>query len=117
MFRPLTERRIILTGIATTVFVLLASLVAIRGYAVYRISRDLASLKDDFHAHEVVRKSHDDALRAELDEIQRTLYSMPATPPPPVRRESAVEQWMLNRDKEIQTRLRALEQWRYRAEQ
>lgn len=117
MLRPLTERKIMVTGLVVTVLTLIVSFGAVRGYMIYKISADLAVMRDEFHADQQERKSHEEALRAELDIIERTLYAAPTTPPPPIRRESAVEQWMLNYKKENDARFRALEQWRYRTEQ
>ena len=86
-------------------------------YTLYRVRLEVDLLQLAVEAHVKERQVKDEAWRAEFDTIYRTLYAAPDTTPAAApRKPSAVEVWQVNRDKELRDRIRALEQWRQRAE-
>jgi hypothetical protein len=119
MFRPLTiiEKRLFYIGFVTVLIVALVTLASINRYRLFVVETDYRLLHDRVLSDETARESRWEALRVELDEIERTLYAAPDAPPPPVRRSSVVEQWMVNNDNELRKRIAALERRLYRLEQ
>lgn len=118
MFRSLTvpERRLVCVGAIVVAIVVIVTLASINRFRIFHAETDVRVLKDQFADYKAAQEAKERALRAELDEIARTIYASPDTPPPPIRRPSGVEQWSINRDKEIRERIQRLEAWRYRME-
>src|SRR5262245_27628105 len=93
----------------------LLAVAAVLGLRVFQNRREVALLRIEYQAHLKDRAEKDDAVRQELDTMYRTLYASPV-PSTEVRKPSAVEQWQVNRDKELRERIRQLELWRSRQE-
>lgn len=119
MLRSLTptEQRIVHVGLFTVLIVVLVTLASINRLRLFHSETDLRLLKDRFADYQRSQDTKEKALRAELEEIERTLYAAPDVPPPPIRRTSAVETWMANREQELRNRVAALERRLYRLEQ
>jgi hypothetical protein len=119
----LTERRIVVTGIVVTSLVLAVTTMAIRSYAIYKLATDQAVLQSKFDTVTIEERTRDDALRKELDAIERTLYTTSLPDPttsnavaPEGRRETAVESLLYARIKELRDRITVLEQWRMKVD-
>lgn len=119
MLRSITENpirmRVFFWSVIALAITLLSTFIIVRSFMMRQMMIEQGALREKVETLISDQKHQTAAIRDELDAIERTLYSGP-TPPPPERRSSYVEQWMINRNKEIQDRLRALEQWRYRTE-
>lgn len=110
-----TVQRFLFFSMVVVALTMLVSFVVVRTVLVWQLRVEQGVLESKLVSLSSNYESQNAAIQERLDAIDRTLYS-PPTPPPPVRRSSYVEDWMVNQNKEIQTRLRALEQWRYRME-
>ena len=108
-------KSVLVAGAATMGFVALFTLAAMRSYAVYKNTADVDLLKGQWQAYLVIQSKKEEALRDELNALEKTVYS-PPSPTAPTRKPSVVEQWQVNRDAEVNKRLKALETWRYRTE-
>lgn len=106
-----------LTVAFTVAWVVVAIVLVMWGGMLFRLRREMTLLRIDYSAHLKDRAEKDDAVRAELDTIYRTLYSPPeAAPADATRQPSTVELWQRNRDKELRDRINRLEQWRLKME-
>ena len=99
-----------LTLAFTVAWVLVAIVLGMWGGLLFQNRRELTLLRIEYDTHLKNRTDRDDAIRAELDTIYRTLYSPPDLPAP--RQPSQVELWQQNRDKELRERIQRLEAWR-----
>lgn len=88
--------------------------VMLRIRATYPMQQDIAELKAWQEAHDADEKAYRTQMAAEVTALKATLYE---PRPSKTTRPSVVELWQKNRDAEIQKRLRALEQWRYRMDE
>lgn len=126
MLRPLiTEHRLVVAGFLTVVIVTtwvsvaMFTFGAVRSWRIAQLETAVRLLQDEKGARESERDAERRALRAELDEIGRTLYAAPSAPEatrPPVRRPAAVETWMINSTNELRKRLEAIERRVYQLE-
>lgn len=119
MLRPLTtvEKRLILIGLVVAFVVGATTYNALRTYMVWRLSAQVRLLELDVQTLKDQEQARQKAIEQWQAMIERTLFVEPSPKlPPPPRRPSVVEQWQLNRDRELRDRLRALERWRYESE-
>lgn len=79
---------------------------------IYENKAQIGILQERAYSEAATRTKIDQAIRAELDDIYKTIY----TAPDPKRPPTGIELWQKNRDKELRDRLTRLEQWRFRAE-
>jgi hypothetical protein len=100
--------------VALIVILLLTTLLFIGLWArvIYVVKRDAHLMQLDIAAYRKDRAAKDTAIRVELDNIYRTLYSPPEIATPQPRQPSQVELWQRNRDKELRDRINRLERWR-----
>src|SRR5262245_28450253 len=102
--RKLTDPLTVGFALAT---VLIFILLGILGSTIYSNRREVTLLRIELQSHIKDRESKDLSWRAEFDNIYRDLY----TPPKPneARKQTYVEPWQQNRDKELRDRIRQLE--------
>lgn len=103
-------------------FLLVIALIALSASAFYVFLRLRTTYQTVREATLAAQQAHEQAedfkafreqMTAELNAIKATVYG----PRTPAAKPSAVELWQRNRDAEIQKRLRAVEQWRYRMDE
>jgi hypothetical protein len=114
MFRQVIERlrsALILLLISAAGLCLLGATLMIINQ-IYENKAQIDVLQERAHSDAATRTKIDQAIRAELDDIYKTIY----TAPDPKRPPTGIELWQKNRDKELRDRLARLEQWRFRAE-
>jgi hypothetical protein len=117
--RQVRRRALSRDPLVAMVAILLATTLLFIGlwaWVLYGVRRDAKLLQLDIAAYRKDRAAKDEAIRAELDTIYRTLYSSPETVTPQPRQPSQVELWQRTRDKELRDRILRLEQWRLRQE-
>lgn len=85
-----------------------------RAQDVAQVATAVAILRADLARTRTATLADHEAVRRELDDFARTLYA-PAVDTPN-RRATTIEQWMVQRDTELQKRIQALEYWRLRME-
>lgn len=113
--RQMRRRAFIVDPLVALVAILLLTaflFVSLWARVIYVVRRDERLLQLDIAAYRKDRAAKDAAIRAELDNIYRTLYSPPEVPTPQPRQPSQVELWQRNRDKELRDRITRLERWR-----
>lgn len=125
MLRSL-ENKVVYIGLLMMVMVGAFTYTAIRTYAVYRMSTELRLLDVRLQHHLHEHKADEVALRRELDEIEKTLYSPVLWPDSSIgkepakaaaRRQSTMEASFVNSLNELRERVKRLEAFRYRTEQ
>jgi hypothetical protein len=117
--RQLRRRALVGDPFVAMIAILLATTLLFIGlwaWVLYGVRRDARLLQLDIAAYRKDRAAKEDAIRAELDTIYRTLYSSPEVATTQPRQPSQVELWQRNRDKELRDRIMRLEQWRLRQE-
>jgi hypothetical protein len=112
MFRPVIINinvRLFQWGLAIILAAALSLWFAQWRYATYRNTTGLALVQNMLQAEIARSRVIDDAFRAELKDIQRTLYTEPESK---LRQPSMLEAWSINRDNELRARIKRLEEWR-----
>lgn len=115
MLRPLGKRDAV-AAVIIFVLTVACTYLTFRVRVTYWNETELKLLRQQVESMRQVYVSDRTTLRAELDEVERTLYSQPSATTTIIRRPSVVEQWQINRDKELRDRVVQLERWRYRME-
>ncbi len=115
MFRSVNS--VLLTGFCTALFVALFTLASIRSYATYRNTMEVQVLKSRLDAYEALHAQEKLTIRDELNALEKTVYSPPATVPTFDRKPAAIEQWQINRFRDLETRISGVERRLYKLEQ
>jgi hypothetical protein len=113
MLQQVRERDGIVLSLLALFIASLVLFIVLREHAVYRMSTDLALLREEVNVMKADAAAHAKVDRKEFDDIYRTLYenidAIDKNAPALKRRPSAIEAWSVNRDKELRGRIAALE--------
>ncbi len=113
--RRVADTRTMVIGAIIIALTSFTTYLGTRLHATYQVATEIGRLDAKFAAHVQAQAGRDKAIEDLLTQLSLTIWTKPGQTAPD-RRPSAVELWQINRDAELQKRLRALEQWRFRAE-